>query len=78
MSRNTIELMGIPSELFYWLPGEMVVIIKLPCHPTSEALDLLEGQVRALLNPMLARYNLGLERYGTAGRAGVKYPRCRR
>lgn len=68
MSRNSVELMGIPSELFYWIPGEMVVVVRLPRHPVEETLDLLAEQVRAQLNTTLARYNLTLDRYGVGGR----------
>ena len=37
MSRNAIELMGIPDELCYWVPGEMVVVIQLPRRPADDA-----------------------------------------
>lgn len=68
MSRNSVELMGIPSELFYWIPGEMVVVVRLPRRPVEDTLDLLAEQVRTQLNTTLARHNLTLDRYGVGGR----------
>ncbi len=68
MSRNGVELMGIPDELWYWVPGEMVVVVQLPRRPTNDTLDLLEEQVRSQLNNVLASYNIHLEAYGSAGR----------
>ena len=29
MARNSVELMGTPDGLFYWIPGEMVVVARL-------------------------------------------------
>ncbi|HLI07118.1 MAG TPA: S8/S53 family peptidase [Ktedonobacteraceae bacterium] len=68
MSRNGVELMGIPDELCYWVPGEMVVIVQLPLRPADDALKLLEEQVRGQLNTVLAPYHMRLEAYGEAGR----------
>lgn len=68
MSRNAIELMGIPDELFYWVPGEMVVVVQLPLRPADDALELLAEQVRSQLNTVLAPYDMRLEPYGSAGR----------
>jgi Subtilase family len=68
MSRNGVELMGIPDELCYWVPGEMVVVVQLPRRPADDALELLAEQVRDQLNNVLAPYKLRLEAYGSAGR----------
>src|SRR5207245_6084769 len=62
------ELMGTPDSLFHWIPGEIVVIVRLPQLPADDTLDLLVEQVRSQLNTILARYELVLERYGTHGR----------
>ena len=68
MSRNAIELMGIPDELCYWVPGEMVVVVQLPRRPADDALELLAEQVRSQLNTVLAPYDMGLEPYGSTDR----------
>src|ERR1700694_5403632 len=68
MSRSSKELMGTPDSLYYWIPGEMVVIVRLPRLPADGTLDMLVEQVRAQLNSLLARYDLTLETYGTHGR----------
>src|ERR1051326_4253946 len=68
MSRSSKELMGTPDQLYYWIPGEMVVIVRLPQRPANGTLDTLVGQVRDQLNSLLARYDLTLETYGTYGR----------
>ncbi len=68
MSRNARELMGTPKEMFYWVPGEMVVVVRLPQHPADDPPDRLVEQVRSQLNLLLAPYNLVLEPYGTHGR----------
>ncbi len=68
MSRNPVEQPGIPEELFYWIPGEMVVVIRLPRRPADDALDALVEQVRSQFNATLAQYSLMLELYGTHGR----------
>jgi hypothetical protein len=60
--------MGTPGELFHWIPGEMVVIVRLPRLPVDDSQDLLVEQVRTRLNEFLAQYGLALEAYGTHGR----------
>lgn len=68
MSRSSAELMGVPEELYHWIPGEMVVIARLPRIPVGDAQDALVEQVRAQLNEFLAQYSIVLEPYGTDGR----------
>ncbi len=68
MSRSSTDLMGTPGELFHWIPGEMVVIVRLPRLPVDDSQDLLVEQVRTRLNEFLAQYGLALEAYGTHGR----------
>ena len=68
MLRYSTELMGAPDELFYWVPGEMVVVIRLHRRPTPDTQDLLIEQIRGQLNSLLARYSMVLEPYGTYGR----------
>src|SRR5258708_1271798 len=68
MSRNAIELMGTPDQLFNWIPGEVVVTVRLPRRPPDDALGLLVEQVRNRLNPHLSPHDLMLESYGTHGR----------
>ena len=68
MSRSSKELMGTPDSMYYWIPGEMVVIVRLPGRPAEGTLDLLVEQVRDQLNSLLVRYELTLETYGTHGR----------
>ncbi|HEX6482085.1 MAG TPA: S8/S53 family peptidase [Ktedonobacteraceae bacterium] len=69
MSRNSIEeSMGIPEELFNWVPGEMVVVVRLHRRPAEEVQDILIEQVRNQLNALLSPYNIILELYGTQGR----------
>src|SRR5581483_6533250 len=68
MSRSSTEFMGTPDELFHWIPGEMVVIIRLPRLPVDDSHDVLVEQVRTQLNEFLAQYSLALEPYGTYGR----------
>src|SRR5215471_14052949 len=70
MSRNSLELMGNPEESFHWVPGEMVVVIRLPRRPSDDLQDTLVEQVRNQLNIILAPYNFVLEPYGTNGRWG--------
>lgn len=70
MSRSSTELMGTPDELFHWIPGEMIVIVRLPRSPIDDTLDVLIEQVRSQLNAFLGRYHLALEHYGTSGRWG--------
>lgn len=68
MSRSSTEFMGTPEELFHWIPGEMVVIVRLPRLPVDDSHDVLVEQVRTQLNEFLAQYSLALEPYGTYGR----------
>ncbi|HLQ10265.1 MAG TPA: S8/S53 family peptidase [Ktedonobacteraceae bacterium] len=68
MARSSIELMGTPDGLFYWIPGEMVVVARLHRHPATETQEILVEQIRAQLNALLVGYGILLEAYGTAGR----------
>ena len=68
MSRTASELMGTPDSLFYWIPGEIVVVVRLSRRPADETLEALIEQIRAALNTFLAPYQLFLELYGTGGR----------
>ena len=69
MSRNSVEeLMGTPDTLFHWVPGEMVVVVRLHRRPAEEVQDILIEQVRNQLNALLSSYNIVLEPYGTQGR----------
>lgn len=68
MSRNSIELMGIPDELFHWIPGEMMVVVRLHRRPAEDTQDVLIEQIHVQLNALLARFNIVLEPYGTHGR----------
>ena len=68
MPRHSTELMGTPNEFFYWVPGEMVVVVRLHRRPNPAAQDLLVEQIRSQLNSLLARYSMTLEPYGTYGR----------
>src|SRR5436305_12880084 len=68
MPRYSTELMGTPKELFYWVPGEMVVVVRLHRRPNPENQDLLLEQIRNRLNSLLTRYSIKLEPYGTYGR----------
>ncbi|MBA2680267.1 MAG: S8 family serine peptidase [Ktedonobacteraceae bacterium] len=68
MSRSSTEFIGTPTELFHWVPGEIVIVVRLPRIPLDDALDVLIGQVRAQLNDFLSDYQIALEVYGTAGR----------
>lgn len=68
MVRNATEFMGTPRELFHWVPGEIVVVVRLPRLPVDDSLELLVEQVRTTLNEFLAQYGLVLELYGTYGR----------
>ena len=68
MSRSSTEFIGTPTELFHWVPGEIVVVVRLPRIPLDDALDVLIGQVRTQLNDFLSSYQIALEVYGTAGR----------
>jgi hypothetical protein len=68
MSRTASELLGTPDSLFYWTPGEIVVVVRLKRKPADEILDTLIEQIRSTLNTFLAAYQITLEPYGTAGR----------
>ncbi len=68
MSRSATESMGVPDELCHWIPGEVVVIVRLPRLPVDDVQDALIEQVRSRLNEVLAPYRLALEPYGTYGR----------
>ncbi|HZR43718.1 MAG TPA: hypothetical protein VFB12_26635, partial [Ktedonobacteraceae bacterium] len=68
MSHSSTEFMGVPDELYHWIPGEMIVVVRLPRIPGDDSLDLLIEQVRTRLNAFLAQYSLVLEPYGTYGR----------
>ena len=68
MARSSIELMGTPDGLFYWIPGEMLVVARLQRHPATETQEILVEQIRTQLNALLVGYGILLEAYGTAGR----------
>src|SRR5215469_10151700 len=68
MSRTASELMGTPDSLFYWIPGELVVVVRLKRKPADEIQETLIEQIRATLNTFLAAYQLTLEPYGAGGR----------
>lgn len=78
MSRSSTEVMGIPDGLFHWIPGEMVVVVRLPRIPGEDTQEVLIEQIRAQLNEFLAQYSLVLEIYGTAGRWSETRPPIRR
>jgi hypothetical protein len=62
------ELTGIPDGLRYWIPGEMVVVVRLNRHPAAEAQDILIEQVQRQLSALLAQYGMTLELYGVSER----------
>jgi hypothetical protein len=68
MSRNPVEWMSRPDQLYYWIPGEMVVVIRLPGQVKEEAQEELVEQVRSQLNATLAPFKLTLEAYRAYGR----------
>jgi hypothetical protein len=68
MSRSTMEFMGTPSRVFHWIPGEIILVVRLPRIPLEEALEIVIEQVRSQCNHFLAQYQLTLETYGTSGR----------
>ncbi len=68
MSRNALALMGTPDNIYNWIPGEIVVIVRLPKRPDEDELDTLVEQVRSQLNSMLQLHDISLELYGTHGR----------
>ena len=55
MSRSSTEFMWAPDELFHWVPGEMIVVVRLPRIPVDDTQELLVEQVRTRLNEFLAR-----------------------
>lgn len=68
MSYSSSQFMGMPEGLYHWVPGEMVLVVRVPRLPAEDALDALVEQVQTQLNEFLAQYGLSLELYGTAGR----------
>lgn len=68
MVRTSTELMGTPDGLFHWIPGEMVVVVRLSRRPADDLLATLVEQVRTQLNTFLAKYTMTLELYGMEGR----------
>lgn len=68
MIRSSTEFMGTPGGLFHWIPGEMIVVVRLTRIPLDDAQNMVVEQIRAQLNTFLADYQLTLELYGTAGR----------
>ncbi|HEU5380115.1 MAG TPA: S8 family serine peptidase [Ktedonobacteraceae bacterium] len=68
MSRTASDFMGTPESLFHWIPGEIVIVVKLRRKPAEEIQDALIEQIRATLNTFLAAHSLTLEAYGSAGR----------
>ncbi len=68
MARNSIELMGTPDGLFYWIPGEMVVVVRLQRHPAADVQEVFIEQIRGQLNALLTGHGIILEPFGSAGR----------
>ncbi|HCF87341.1 MAG TPA: hypothetical protein DEV72_19310 [Ktedonobacter sp.] len=68
MSRNAFDVIDEPKQIFNWIPGEIVVIIRIPKRPADDELDTLVEQVRSHLNTILLPHDLALELYGTRGR----------
>jgi hypothetical protein len=68
MLSSSEDVIGTPEQMFYWVPGEIVVIVRLPRRPADEILEVLAEQVRGQLNSLLAPHDLALEAYGSAGR----------
>ncbi len=68
MSRSSMGFIETPAELFHWVPGEIVVVVRLPRIPLDDVLDVLIEQVRTQLNNFLSHYQIALEIYGTYGR----------
>lgn len=60
--------MGTPDSLYYWVPGEIVLVVRLKRKPAEEIQETLIEQIRATLNTFLAAYQLTLEPYGTGER----------
>ena len=68
MYNASIELMGIPDQLFHWVPDEIVVIVSLPRIPVADTQEIIAEQIRIQLNDLLTQYGVFLEAYGTYGR----------
>src|SRR5437879_6505136 len=68
MARTASEFLGAPDAIVHWIPGEIVVVIRLKRKPAEETQETLIEQIRATLNTWLAPYAITLEAYGTAGR----------
>lgn len=68
MSRTASDFMGTPESLFHWIPGEIIIVVRLRRKPVEEMLETLIEQIRATLNALLAVYHLTLVAYGNAGR----------
>ena len=68
MSLSSAQFIGKPDGLYHWVPGEMVVVVRLPRLPADDTLDLLTEQIRVQLNELLTHYGLTLESYGSFGR----------
>jgi len=66
MSRSSTEF--LETSAFHWVPGEIVVVVRLPRIPLDDVLDILIEQVRTQLNNFLSHYQISLEVYGTYGR----------
>jgi hypothetical protein len=60
--------MGTPEGLYHWIPGEMILVLRVPRLPSDDTLPQLVEQVQVQLNEFLAQYGLALELYGMAGR----------
>ena len=68
MSRNDFDAIDEPEQIFNWIPGEMVLILRIPRRPADDELDALVEQVQSQLNTILLPHDLVLELYGTRGR----------
>ena len=60
MSRNAFDLMGTPDSIYNWIPGEIVVIVRLPKRPDDNDLDMLVEQVQSQLNIMVSSQYFGV------------------
>ncbi|HTI13777.1 MAG TPA: S8/S53 family peptidase [Dictyobacter sp.] len=68
MSRSSLEFIGTPGQIFHWIPGEMIVIVRLPRLPRDDAVDELLEHIQQILNTFLDNYQVTLDLYGTSGR----------
>ena len=57
MSRNLVEQISRPDQLYHWVPGEMVVVIRLPGQVKEDAQEVLVEQVRSQLSATLAPFS---------------------